>query len=331
MKRVLVIRYGAHGDAIQASSIFPVLKQQGWQVAVDTTTPGEEVLRHDPNIDLLMVTDVKKADAQHIEHRAHGFHRLIVLNDATEGALLKLPDRLDFHWPDSARRRVCNVNYVEHLHLVADVPFERNQQRFYPTPDEKVGAEQFKARLGGRPMVLWVLAGSAQHKIWPGLARGIVRVLQETEAHVVAIGGPTDQELAKSVQAFGDGYFADFRRRTIWVVGSKTVRESMAMACAADVVVGPETGLLNAAAMEANAKVVMLSHSTRENLTRDWVNTISLEPDRQRAPCWPCHRLHRDKQFCPQDKTTELSACASSIDVDTVVGAITAALGKGGR
>lgn len=325
MKRALVVRYGAHGDAIQASSIFPVLKREGWQVAVDTTVPGEEVLRHDPNIDLLMVTDVGKVDARHIEHRAHGFHRLIVLNDATEGALLKQPDRLDFHWPDAVRRKLCAHNYVEFLHLVAGVAFDQNRQRFYPTGNEKVGAEQFKARLTG-PMVLWVLAGSAQHKIWPGLARGVVRVLQESNAHVVLIGGPKDVELAKSVQAFGDGYHADFMRRTSWIVGTNPVRESMALACAADVVVGPETGLLNAAAMEDNAKVVMLSHSTVENLTRDWRNTISLEPDHQRAPCWPCHRLHRDTRFCPQDKTTELSACASSITVDAVVGAVVGAV-----
>jgi hypothetical protein len=60
-----------------------------------------------------------------------------------------------------------------------------------------------------------------------------------------------------------------------------------ALAQVADVVVGQETGLLNAVAMEPMRKVVLLSHSTHENLTKHWVNTEALTGD---VPCYPCHR-----------------------------------------
>lgn len=321
MKRALVIRYGAHGDAIQASSLFPALKERGYKVAVDTTPPGEEVLRHDPHIDMLMVSSGDAVNAKHIEARSHGFDKVILLNEATEGALLKSPDRLDYYWPDSLRRFVCAFNYVEFLHLVAELPFTENRQRFYATPDESVAAQQFKARIRA-PLIVWVLAGSAQHKIWPGIARGMVRVLQETGAHIVAVGGPADQKLAESVRQFGAGYHVGFDARVTWMVGTRSMRDVMALGQAADVVVGPETGVLNAVAMEPNAKVVMLSHSTVENLTRDWINTVSIEPDARRAPCWPCHRLHQSTKFCPQDKATEMAACASSIDVEAVAGPV---------
>lgn len=325
MRRALVIRYGAHGDAIQASSIFPALKERGFKVAVDTTPQGEEVLRHDPHIDMLMVSTADQVSPKHIEHRSAGFDRVIVLNDVTEGALLKSPDRLDYYWADSVRRYVCAHNYVEFIHIVAEVSFTGNRQRFYATPDERVGAEQFKARIR-RPLIVWAIAGSAQHKIWPGLARGMVRVLQETGAHIVAVGGPADQKLAASIRLFGAGYHSQFEARTTWLVGAMPIREVMALAQVADVVVGPETGVLNAVAMEPNAKVVMLSHSTVENLTRDWLNATSVEPNSKVAPCWPCHRLHQSTKFCPQDRTTELAACASSIPVEAVVAPIIDAL-----
>lgn len=61
---------------------------------------------------------------------------------------------------------------------------------------------------------------------------------------------------------------------------------------------GSETGVMNAIAMEEMPKIVFLSHSTVENLTRDWVNTHSLSSERtvcqgrgnNEAPA--CHQLH---------------------------------------
>lgn len=341
-KRCLIFRVGAHGDALQAASLFPVLKAEGWKIAFDTSVQGEEVVRHDPHLDMILVTQgqfLKEGDwKEHINRRAHGFHRVIILNEATEGALLKMPDRLDYYWPDAVRRKLCNRNYVEFLHTVADVPFVRgsehagasgiaspNRQRFYATEQERRDAGAFKERLG-RPIVAWALRGSAHHKIWPGTARGMVRVLAETDAHIVAFGAESDKDLAKSIIAFGEGYHADFADRITWLLGTTPLRAVLALCQVAEIVVGPETVALNAVANEPNAKVVMLSHSTRENLTRDWVNTHTVEPDAKAAPCWPCHRMHAGTTYCPQDEATQLAACASSISVGAVVAPILAAL-----
>jgi hypothetical protein len=61
------------------------------------------------------------------------------------------------------------------------------------------------------------------------------------------------------------------------------------MAKECDIVIGPETGVLSAVAMEPMKKIVFLSHSSVENLTRDWVNTVSLYS--KNTPCYPCHKL----------------------------------------
>ena len=92
--------------------------------------------------------------------------------------------------------------------------------------------------------------------------------------------------------------------------GKLTVRQTLALEQQCDVVIGPETGVLNAVAFEPNAKVVMLSHSSVENLTKHWVNTESLFAS---TPCYPCHQLHYGNEFCAVDQDTRCAWCALSI------------------
>ena len=63
----------------------------------------------------------------------------------------------------------------------------------------------------------------------------------------------------------------------------------MTLCLEADAFVGSESVFANVVAMEAMPKVVMLSHSSNENLTRDWINTAALEAP---VACHPCHRIH---------------------------------------
>ena len=104
--------------------------------------------------------------------------------------------------------------------------------------------------------------------------------------------------------------------------GEIGIRETLALAQVADVVIGPETGVINAVAFEQNRKVVLLSHSSVENLTKHWVNTVSVKP--VDVACYPCHRLHFDRSFCPQDEETGAAVCQRSIHPAVVFEAIVA-------
>ena len=88
----------------------------------------------------------------------------------------------------------------------------------------------------------------------------------------------------------------------------------LAQAC--DLVVGPETGVLNAVGFETNAKLVFLSHSSKENLTKHWVNTYTVEP--KNTPCYPCHKLHYGKGDCPAYETEDMwsALCQWNTDPD---------------
>jgi hypothetical protein len=60
-------------------------------------------------------------------------------------------------------------------------------------------------------------------------------------------------------------------------------------------------------------------HASVENITKHWVNTISLTPDPQRVPCFPCHRLHDDQSTCRMNEFNNGAACISDISADVVL------------
>ena len=54
-KTVGIVRYGAFGDIIQASSLFPVFKDLGYKVCVNVTETGHNLLLHNPYVDQLII------------------------------------------------------------------------------------------------------------------------------------------------------------------------------------------------------------------------------------------------------------------------------------
>ena len=101
----------------------------------------------------------------------------------------------------------------------------------------------------------------------------------------------------------------------------------MALAQTADVVVGTETAILNAVANEDQVlKVALLSHSSGENLTKHWSNTLTVEP--QAIQCHPCHRLHVGFEFCTKDATTGFAACQAAVGAELVADAIAPTLDR---
>ena len=105
------------------------------------------------------------------------------------------------------------------------------------------------------------------------------------------------------------------------------LRLSLALALLADAVVDTESVFANAVAMEDMPKVVMLSHSSHENLTRDWINTAALESP---VACHPCHRIHNaGAVMCAKDTNTGAAACMASYSAEYVADLVCKALGIG--
>lgn len=295
VKTACVVRYGGFGDMIQASSILPGLKAQGYHVTVMTTPKGKEIIAHDPHVDRFLLQDNHPDQVpndklgEYFAVWEKKFDRFINLCESVEGTLLARPGRANHGWPMAVRHATMNQNYLEFTHLIAEVPF-RPQPMFYPSDEEMEWAVHELVPLGGF-LIMWVLCGSSQHKAYPNTDAVVARIMAELpEARVIFTGDAA----CKILEAHWDEEKRVLRRSGEW-----SIRKSLTAARQCNLVVGPETGVLNAVSHCAGVgKVVLLSHSSHENLTRDWPNTDAIEP--VNTACYPCHRIHYNRQFCPE-------------------------------
>jgi ADP-heptose:LPS heptosyltransferase len=167
-------------------------------------------------------------------------------------------------------------------------------------------------------VVMWSLAGSSVHKTWSGLDAILASImLHFPNVHVVLVGGPdcaileAGWENEPRVHAFS---------------GKWKMRQTMAFLEQCDLIIGPETGVLNAASCIDVSKVCLLSHSSYKNLTRDWKNTIAIASEKTSCPgrgeneAPACHQLHFGWAHCKKDKQTGTAQCQADISTEEVWG-----------
>lgn len=332
-KTCAIIRYGAWGDVIQTSSILPGLKEQGYHITLFTVPRALEAIKHEPLIDRFVIQDTDQVPnawlGDYWDYLRPRYDKFINLSESVEGSLLAMPERVQANWTTEARHMVMNLNYLEFTHKLAGVPYKKPLSRFSITDEEKKWVAREKRVFNANPLIMWVLKGSALHKIWSGgedvnnKATGfdsiIARIMvQWPHAKVIMVGDESAKEI---IEAPWVNESRVLRRSGVW-----SIRETMAMAYHCDMVIGPETGVMSAVAMEPMKKVVFLSHSTEENLTRDWVNTQAMVP--VNTPCYPCHKLVYRWEQCNQDGESGIAKCQASITPMAVWDAIRSELDK---
>lgn len=328
-KTVCVCRYGGFGDSIQASNILPQLKRLGYHVVFMTTPRGHEILQHDPHIDEWLLQDDDQVPNHELPlywmAQAPRFAKFVNLSESVEGTLLAFPGRANHQWPDTLRRAELGKNYLEWTARLAELSYT-SEARFYPSSAEVAAAQIYLANVknelaGPLPMlaraperfnILWCLSGSSMHKFYPHQDTVIKRVLKAMPEAVIVFSGDYACKLLES------GW--EDEPRTRCESGNMGIRDTLALAQQVDCVVGPETGVLNAVGFEDVGKVILLSHSSPENLTKYWVNAETLTP--ADTSCYPCHRLHYGREFCREDAETGAAACQVDISPDLVFEAI---------
>ena len=346
-KTVCIVRYGGFGDMIQVSSLFPQFKKLGYRLCINVTERGYDIIKTDPNVDeiLLQKTDQVPNNrlTEYWERLSKCFHHFVQLSESIEGTLLVTPARQEMIEgeaklvPASPRyslskeelHKECNVNYMERTHDLAregfvigkgfskpgsiKLPYEFCP-KFYPTKKEKQWAKTTRKKMGANKVVLWTLAGSSVHKVYPWTDLVIAQILiKRKDVSFVTIG----DDLCQLLEA---GW--EEEPRVITKSGKWSIRRTLAFLDQCDAVVGPETGVLNAASTLDCHKVVMLSHSSKENLSKHWKNTTTMEPDVYENFCFPCHKMHYGFDTCNRDEETGGAMCAVHIKPENVAKAI---------
>jgi ADP-heptose:LPS heptosyltransferase len=293
-KRACIVRYGAIGDMIQVTPLIRKLAEDGYEVHVNCTTYSAEVLNNNPYVYDLHIQEkafIPNAELgpywQWWEQR---YDKYINLSESIEGTLLKIQPRRDYYSTQAFRHETCNVNYIDRTMALGGYPQATGEQpQLFLTEAELVAARAWKAKHMPPDawMCVWGLRGTSPHKMYGQLPWIMGEWLQaHPKARLVTTG---------DVQA----KLLEFDHpQVVQAAGELTLRETFALAAIADCVGGPESMLVNAASCFDVPKVVLLSHSTEENLTKHWRNCIALAPDVERAPCYPCHQMHSTAASC---------------------------------
>jgi len=313
---------------IQVSSLFPLFKEQGYRVCVNVSERGKEILESDPNVDELLVQETDQVPNDRLtpywERLEKCFDKFVQLSESIEGSLLLTPEReeeirgervlvessKDYNLSKEEIHEKYNVNYMERTHDIAGLPY-KFLPKFYPTLEEKKHARRQRKKIKSKYVILWALSGSSVHKVYPWTDAVMSRILMDRkDLSFVTVGDGLCELLEVGWED---------EKRVVTKSGKWSVRETLAFLDVCDVVVGPETGVLNAASTLDCHKTVMLSHSSHENLSKHWKNTTALGPEDYPDYCFPCHKMHYGFSTCNRDKETGGAMCAAKINPKNVV------------
>ena len=313
-KTCAIIRYGAWGDVIQMTSILPALKEEGYHITLYSTPRAFEAVEHEPLVDKVILQDHEQVPNAWLgpfwAYTEKKYNRFINLSESVEGSLLAMPDRVEsLYWTKEARHAHMNQNYVEFTHKIAGISYDRSRMRFYATLEEVKWAKEQAKNSAGAPLIMWGLAGSSVHKAWPHVDLVMQQILKVfPNARVVTVG---DERCKNLIEPTWEKEPRIIKKSGVW-----SIRDTMAFARECNLVIGPETGVMSAVAMEPMPKIVFLSHSSHENLTRDWVNTHALFSTR--TPCYPCHKMIYTWEQCNKDEATGTAHCMAHLPPDAV-------------
>lgn len=302
-KSCMIIRYGAFGDMVMMTSLLEPLIAQGYTIHLNTNKRGAQIVKHDSRVEHIIINDVEGPISggflnPYWEAFKKRYDKVIQLTATVEDSLLLTPMNPHlYNLPHTQRHMMCNHNYREWTHAVADVPMGAPPSIELSIDEIKAATEHVTPYVG-KILALVVVRGSAHHKQYKHIAPFLFRLatLHNVQALLVA-----DDEAANlcnaiiaSVERFGapEGFVKS-------IVG-QNIRETIALAHLVDIVIGPETGVLNAVAYHPVIKMMFLSHSSVENLCKDWTNLLVQYP--KDLPCYPCHRLHYNTQSCNLDE-----------------------------
>ena len=315
---VCICRYGAIGDMIMVTPLIRKLHEDGFHVTLNISPYCADVIKCNPYVDNLVLQDREAIPNQELgpywDTWRKDYDRYINLSESIEGGLLKLEGRQDFYTPKTWRvERVGHINYVQRTMEFGgygDGTLTREDLRteLYFSPTEEKTLRKFRKAHDGKFMIVWAANGTSWHKQYPYMGQVIKTLLESRKDIVVVVVGGRE---AKPLEFEHE--------RLVWTCGSIPLREALGLTKTADLVIGPETAITNAASCYSTPKIIFLSHSSPENLTRDWENCIALLPN---VPCYPCHQLHYQLDSCPLSAETKLPVCASAVKPDTVLDVI---------
>lgn len=312
MKKACVLRWGGYGDILMASILFPLLKKDGYHLTVHCKKSGSIVLKNNPHIDKIILHEGElEADKlqEYWDKLSVEYDKFVNLSESIERTLLRIPPDKEYWTTKEQRHRDCNVNYYDRTLKIAGYEHKNVSPEMYYSPIERQFAKKIRKKLKGKFVILWSLSGSSMHKSYPYTEYVLMELFRNYDDIEVLFVGDTVCSLLEFPHP-----------RTHCYSGKWPIRKSLIMTEYVDCVIGPETGVLNCASGLDVPKIVFLSHSSVENLTKYWKNTTSLCA--YDARCYPCHKMHYELETCNLDARIGTPVCMTKLKPKAVYDAI---------
>lgn len=311
-KTACVSRYGAWGDAVLITPVFRALKKDGYHVTFNCTERSLDVLAFNPNIDVFLIQDTNEFPPEKLEeywaNLKPQFDKYINLSGSIESGLLKSPKQPEYNWPKEERHKICNVNYMDRTMELSGYPDLKGE---LPELHFKRSENQFAKKLRKKHkgfLVIVSLSGSSVHKIYPWMGDVVSAITRAIpKSHIILVGEAGCRGIIDESPQITD------------LSGSINIRETFCLLKYADLVLSTESAVANAASAFDTPKVVILSHSSEENLTKYWKNCQAVY---QPVSCYPCHKLHYSKETCTLDEELKLPICAALLSPKKVLDAV---------
>lgn len=282
MKTCAIFRCGGIGDIAYVANILPELKAQGYHITLYASFPNAQCIEHDKYLDVIKVHIPSEVPYEKLftfwEEESKKYDKWINLSESVEGQLLALPGRVNYYYDYETREKLLNKNYWKHTADIAGVPYNLNV-KFYPTDKEIEWAKSYDSY--DKRIICWSLAGSQLHKVSPHVYDIVSNILDKFEdVEVILLGSEKDAALGEPLK---------HESRVHNMAGVWSIRESLTFVQRnAALLISPESGIVTWMAFENLPKIVLLSHSNTNTLTKDWINTTSLQVNRQDLPCGGC-------------------------------------------
>jgi ADP-heptose:LPS heptosyltransferase len=294
-KRACIVRYGALGDMVMITPLIRKLAEEGYEVTMNITPYALPVLENNPHVSNIILQEreaIPNKDLGPYWTEWQGeYDKYINLSESIEGKLLKVEGRRDFYTGQEWRNRTCGgTNYYDFTMALGGYPEITGQRgELYLSPQEERDAKRWREQNRGKFTIMWAMNGSSHHKVYP-LAEIVASdwLEKHPDARIVTVGDGRAQQLEWE------------HPQVECASGVWPVRKSMALTKYVDCVIGPESMIINCAGCWDTSKIVLLSHSTPNNLCKYFTNVQALTPSTDVAPCYPCHQLHYTLNSCPQ-------------------------------
>ena len=278
MKKAFIMR-GSHcfGDMILISWTPRQLKEKlgyDW-VTVSCWEKNKCIFENNPYIDeLFILDDVQERLLDECWKEWEKEYTVFDFRYSVEIKYLKNSTE-NIHSPETLRKLANGKNYFRDALKEYDLSGKKGE--LYLSDKEKENVEQYKSL--NKKRICWQLEGTGRNKVLtflPAYINEISKVNPEIEHWIV---GNRKPELGNLTGKIID-------KRTIW-----SARDSIAHIPIFDLVVGPESFMINAAGALDVPTMIFFSHSAPENLNKFYKNTYSIIPN---CDCSPCYLIHKD-------------------------------------